>query len=197
MKTILVVDDDEKIRLALSVRLKAAGYAVLLAKGGQEGLKLARVNWPDLVLLDIGLPLMDIWMPLGVGYSVARRLNSMGRGCMPIIFITASRESGLREAAHAVGAAGFFEKPYNAEELLGAISRILRTNDSNTDGSGAQPGITPDPPLQPQSELRLTDRMEEGEGSETVAGRTQANQPSSSRPASPSAGGGQRSTPES
>jgi CheY-like chemotaxis protein len=66
-------------------------------------------------------------MPLGVGYSVARRIKSMGLGHIPIIFITASRQSGLREAAQELGAVGFFEKPYDSEELLGAIARILDT----------------------------------------------------------------------
>ena len=147
MKTILIVDDDPSIGLALSVRLKAAGYAVLVAKDGQEGLKLARINWPDLVLLDIGLPLMDIHMPLGVGYSVARRLNHMGHGCMPIIFITASREQGLQEAARAVGAAGFFEKPYDAEELLRAIAQILHPAGPGRGGPDAAARICP--PHQP------------------------------------------------
>ena len=142
MKTILIVDDDAQIRLALSVRLKAAGYEVLVAKDGQEGLKLARINWPDLVLLDINLPLIDIWMPLGVGYSVARRLNGMGRECMPIIFITASRKSNLRQAAQEVGAAGFFEKPYDAEELLTAIAKILKSAGSSKPGADAPAGIS-------------------------------------------------------
>ncbi len=142
MKTILIVDDDEKIALALSVRLRAAGYEVLIARDGQQGLKLARINWPDLVLLDIGLPLMDIWMPLGVGYSVARRLNSMGRGCMPFVFITASREKGLREAAQEVGAADFFEKPYDADELLRAIAKILRPDGSGNVWPDAPAGVT-------------------------------------------------------
>jgi len=124
-KTILIVEDDEKIALALSVRLKAAGYEILVAKDGQKGLALARVNWPDLVLLDIGLPIMDIWMPLGVGYSVARRLKRMGNGCIPFIFITASREQGRKEAARQLGAAGCFEKPFDAEELLSTINRVL------------------------------------------------------------------------
>jgi two-component system alkaline phosphatase synthesis response regulator PhoP len=125
MKKILIVEDDERIGMALAIRLRAAGYETLLARDGQKGLQLARNCWPDLVLLDIGLPLMDIWMPLGVGYSVARRLKSIGRGSIPIIFITASKESGLREAAQKIGAAGFFEKPYNPDELLKAIEEIL------------------------------------------------------------------------
>jgi len=142
MKTILIVDDDAQIRLALSVRLKAAGYEVLVAKDGQEGLKLARINWPDLVLLDINLPLLDIWMPLGVGYSVARRLNGMGRGSVPIIFITASRKNNLREAAQEVGAAGFIEKPYDADELLATIAKVLKSAGSNKPGSDEPAGIS-------------------------------------------------------
>lgn len=125
MKKILIVDDDERIAMALSIRLKAAGYEVEIARDGRKGLEAAKHGRPDLILLDIGLPLMDIWMPLGVGYSVARRLKSMDLGAIPIIFITASKQSGLREAAREVGAAGLFEKPYDAEELLAAIDRIL------------------------------------------------------------------------
>src|SRR5947207_11301210 len=125
MKRILIVDDDQKIAAALTVRLRAAGYDVLTAFDGLRGLRLARTEKPDLVLLDIGLPLMDIYMPLGVGYSVARRLKDQGLPDVPVIFITASKQSGLREAAKQVGAAGFFEKPYDADELLKSIAQTL------------------------------------------------------------------------
>ena len=127
MKKILVIEDDSNITAALSIRLKASGYEVLTAPDGLHGLKLARNHWPDLILLDVGLPLLDIRMPLGVGYSVARRLKAMGLGEIPIIFITASKEKGVREAAQEAGAAAFFEKPYDPEELLSAIDQILRS----------------------------------------------------------------------
>jgi len=130
MKKILVVEDDLRIAAALAIRLQAAGYEVLTASDGRKGLELASASRPDLILMDITLPLIDIWMPLGVGYSVARRIKSMGLGHIPIIFITASRQSGLREAAQELGAAGFFEKPYDSEELLGAIARVLDTESS-------------------------------------------------------------------
>jgi two-component system alkaline phosphatase synthesis response regulator PhoP len=142
MKKILIVEDDEKIAMALAIRLRAAGYEALLARDGEKGLQLARNSWPDLILLDIGLPLMDIWMPLGVGYSVARRLKSIGRGSIPIIFITASKESGLREAALKVGAAGFFEKPYNPDELLKAIAQILSRDGSSSPDHESAAGLS-------------------------------------------------------
>src|SRR5262245_54569093 len=121
MKQILIIEDDSNIARALSIRLKAAGYEVLAAPDGLQGLRLARSHRPDLILLDVGLPLLDIHMPLGVGYSVARRLKATGLGDIPIIVITASKKEGVREAAKEAGAVGFFEKPYDPEELLHAI----------------------------------------------------------------------------
>src|SRR6266404_1016080 len=93
MKTILVVEDDTRIAAALGVRLEAAGYEVLTAADGLGGLKLALTNRPDLIL-------MDIWMPVGIGFSVAQRLQSIGLTGIPIIFITASKLKGLRETAN-------------------------------------------------------------------------------------------------
>lgn len=119
MKKILVLEDDPKIATALAVRLEAAGHDVLTAPDGAQGLKIALQNRPDLIL-------MDIWMPIGLGLSVAQRLRDLGLTWIPIIFITASRLKGLREAATQLGAAGYFEKPYDAEELLAAIDRALQ-----------------------------------------------------------------------
>ena len=64
-------------------------------------------------------------MPVGMGFSVAERLKDLGLGDIPIIFITASKRSGLRKTAQELGAAGFFEKPYDADQLLAAIQLIL------------------------------------------------------------------------
>jgi len=126
MKTILVVDDDPNIATALSIRLKDAAYQVVTAADGEKALKLARETWPDLIIMDIGLPLMDIWMPLGVGFSVVRRLKPMGMGGIPIIFITAGKQALLREMAQDLKAVGFFEKPYEPEELLKAVNDVLK-----------------------------------------------------------------------
>ncbi|HXG47119.1 MAG TPA: response regulator [Methylomirabilota bacterium] len=116
MKTVLIVEDDPRISAALSVRLSAAGYRVLTANDGFAGLKVAVAERPDLIL-------MDVVMPVGLGFSVAERLRDLGL-TIPIIFITASRRPGLRRSAERLGAVGFFEKPYDAEELMSAISFV-------------------------------------------------------------------------
>jgi DNA-binding response OmpR family regulator len=132
MKRILVVEDDAKIAAALRIRLEAGGYQVVTAGDGFTGLKMAMAFRPQLILL-------DIMMPVGMGFSVAERLKDLGLGDVPIIFITASKRSGLRKTAQRLGAAGFFEKPYDAEELLAAVQLIL--GPPQTPGLGhAHPG---------------------------------------------------------
>jgi DNA-binding response OmpR family regulator len=118
MKKILVVEDDRKIAAALAVRLKAAGYEVLTAFDGREGLLAAVGQKPDLIV-------SDIWMPEPIGFLNQERLHQLGLEGMPVIYITASRKEDLRQIARQEGAAAFFEKPYQAEELLGAIARAL------------------------------------------------------------------------
>ena len=118
MKKILIVEDDPKIATALSIRLRAVGYEVVTAGDGFTGLKMTMTHRPSLILL-------DIMMPVGMGFSVAERLRDIGLGEIPIIFITASKRAGLRKTAQQLGAAGFFEKPYDADELLAAVNLIL------------------------------------------------------------------------
>ena len=119
MKKILVMEDDPKIASALAIRFEAAGYAVLTATDGCTGLKLALDQKPDLLV-------MDIWMPVGLGFSVAQRLQTLGLGGIPIIFITASRVKGLKQAAEKLGAVAFFEKPYDPQQLLAAVADALK-----------------------------------------------------------------------
>src|SRR6266496_4438824 len=119
MKKILIMEDDTKIAAALAIRLSAAGYDVLTASDGLEGMHLALKDRPDLLL-------MDVWMPVGLGFSVAQRLKEMGLVDIPIIFITASKLKGLKEAAQRSGAVAFFEKPYDPEKLLAAVAQALQ-----------------------------------------------------------------------
>ena len=118
MKKILIIEDDGKIAAALAIRLKSAGYHPIIASDGFEGLKRAVNDRPDLIL-------MDIWMPVGIGFSVAQRLPSLGVKDIPVIFITASKLAGLRKTARQLGAVAFFEKPYDPEQLLAAIAHAL------------------------------------------------------------------------
>jgi CheY-like chemotaxis protein len=69
---------------------------------------------------------MDIWMPVGIGFSVAQRLRDLGLTGIPIIFITASKLKGLKETADELGGVAFFEKPYDPRELMEAVARALK-----------------------------------------------------------------------
>lgn len=118
MKSILIVEDDRSIAAALGVRLKNCGYKVEFAPDAMTGVNRALKLRSDLILLDIS-------MPGGSGFSVVERLQRILPTRTPFIILTASKQPGLREQAQELGAAGFFEKPYEAEELLLAIKDIL------------------------------------------------------------------------
>jgi DNA-binding response OmpR family regulator len=93
MKKILIVEDDKNIMMALTVRLRNAGYVVLVAFDAVMALGIAIKQRPDLVLLDISIP-------GGNGFMVAERLqNSTLTAGVPMLFLTASKQPGLRERA--------------------------------------------------------------------------------------------------
>ncbi len=119
MKKILIVEDDKRIVMALNIRLRAQGYEVCAAYDAMLAMTLAMEHRPDLVLLDIS-------MPGGDGFLVAERLqNSVVTSGVPIIFLTALKQEGLREKAMELGAEAFFEKPFESDELLAAIEAAL------------------------------------------------------------------------
>jgi DNA-binding response OmpR family regulator len=117
---ILVVEDDKRIALALTVRLRAAGYDVITAPDAVLAVSMALKHHPDLMVL-------DILMPGGNGFVVAERIQDLEAMLgIPCIFLTASKQPGLREQARRLGAAGFFEKPYDAGALLATIRKTLK-----------------------------------------------------------------------
>jgi DNA-binding response OmpR family regulator len=118
MKKILIVEDDKRIAAALAIRLSAAGYEVLTAANGLQGLKSAVVHKPALILT-------DIWMPHPIGFLNRERMHNLGLAGVPVIYITASKKKDLRRIALEEGAAAFFEKPYDAEELLSCIAQAV------------------------------------------------------------------------
>ncbi len=118
-KKILIVDDERDIVKALMIRLQGAGYEVVTAFDGAQGVFMAHKEKPDLVILDIR-------MPAGDGFSVAQRLKrSIHTFTIPVIFLTGSPEETAEEKAMALGARFYVKKPYDPEELLDAIRRAL------------------------------------------------------------------------
>ncbi|MGD2168508.1 MAG: response regulator [Gammaproteobacteria bacterium] len=127
MKTVLIVEDHQRIALALSIRLKSMGYAVVSASDAITAVGQAKKALPDVVVLDIGLPGGD-------GFVVAERLaQHTDTAATPLVFITASKQSGLRERAFELGATGFLEKPFKATDLADAIETALMAPDSLDD----------------------------------------------------------------
>jgi DNA-binding response OmpR family regulator len=119
MKKVMIIEDDKKIAMALSIRLKAYGYDVKAAHDAVVAVSSAKNFRPNLILLDIS-------MPGGDGFSLAERFSNLDITTgIPIIFITASKKIGLKEKALEMGAAGFFEKPYDTDVLLGKVSSLI------------------------------------------------------------------------
>jgi CheY-like chemotaxis protein len=116
---ILLVEDNELNRDMLSRRLARRGHEVLLAADGAEGLAAASRERPDLVLLDLSLPVLD-------GWEAARRLkvSEETRG-IPIIALTAHAMSGDRERALLAGCDDYDLKPVEFDRLLGKIAALL------------------------------------------------------------------------
>lgn len=115
---ILLVEDDEKIVKAVSIRLKSQGYEVVTAFDAVMAMAKAMETHPDIVLLDIS-------MPGGNGFTVAERLQNSSLAGIPVIFLTASKEPGLRYRAKQLGAVGYLEKPFETQELLAVIQQAL------------------------------------------------------------------------
>jgi DNA-binding response OmpR family regulator len=123
MTTIVMVEDDANIALAFGVRLKSMGYTVHIARDAIGAVATVRKTKPDVVLLDISLPGGD-------GFVVAERLQRLDASATtPIIFITASKQPGLRDRAMKCGAVGFLEKPFDAAQLAAAIESALSPGD--------------------------------------------------------------------
>jgi DNA-binding NarL/FixJ family response regulator len=117
---ILVVDDDPETCAAVGPRLEAAGYRVVCAGTGEEGLEAVRREPPALALLDVCLPGIS-------GYEVCRQLRSTFGDALPILFMSAARtESYDRVAGLLVGADDYLVKPVAPDELAIRIERLLR-----------------------------------------------------------------------
>ena len=119
MSKILIVEDDRRIATALAIRLKVAGYEVVAAYNASLAVTTAVRQQPDLILLDISMPAVN-------GFTVAEKMQTaIATVGTPIIFIAAGKQSGLGEKAFDLEAAGFFEKPYQAAELLSTVRDTL------------------------------------------------------------------------
>jgi len=116
---ILLVEDNEMNRDMLSRRLQRKGYEVVLAEDGGQGVSMAQKETPDVILLDMSLPVID-------GWTAARELKAgAATRAIPIIALTAHAMSGDREKALEAGCDDYDTKPVELPRLLGKIETLL------------------------------------------------------------------------
>lgn len=116
---ILVVDDEEDMTTAVEQILSGAGYEVLVAHDGWDGLALARRHQPDLVLLDVKMPQIDGWTFM----KIIRSRRDLA--AVPVIFLTASTSAEDREHGLQLGAEAYLTKPVDPEQLLSEVASVL------------------------------------------------------------------------
>jgi DNA-binding response OmpR family regulator len=116
-KCILIVDDDPAIRKFVQVNLEARGYAVFTADNGENGIRMAEKEKPDLVLLDIVMPEMD-------GFEVCRRIRQWSQ--VPVIMLSAREGENDKDTCAACGANDYMTKPFVLRELLSQVKTLLK-----------------------------------------------------------------------
>lgn len=118
-KKILIADDDVDMLILIASRLKANNYEVIVAKDGIQAIAETHKNKPDLIILDIN-------MPAGSGISVFDNLRMTNDTLtIPVIFITGYSSEEMRYKAMEMGAADYITKPFNSEDLLSKIKKVL------------------------------------------------------------------------
>lgn len=119
MAKLLLVEDNELNRDMLSRRLERKGYAVVCALDGQEGVNRARSDNPDLILMDMSLPVLD-------GWEATRQLKAdAGTRTIPVIALTAHAMAEDEQRARAAGCDDYDTKPIELDRLLGKIRKLL------------------------------------------------------------------------
>ncbi len=121
---ILVVDDEQQLALAVKIRLQSNGYQVVTAPNGQVALEAIAKERPDLVIMDVLMPVMD-------GYSCLRAINTTyGRGKIPVIVLTA--RDRMKDLFELEGIEDYVIKPFDHEDLLLRVERVLKRRESGS-----------------------------------------------------------------
>lgn len=118
-KIILAVDDSVSIRKMVNFTLKSAGYEVVEASDGQEGLDKAKTQNFDLVLTDQNMPRMD-------GLSLIKSLRTLpDYAKVPILMLTTESSDAMKAQGRAAGATGWMVKPFDPEKLIQVVRKVL------------------------------------------------------------------------
>jgi two-component system chemotaxis response regulator CheY len=118
-KTVLTVDDSASIRQMVAFTLKSAGYTVIEAADGQEGLDKAKTNAVNLVLTDQNMPKMD-------GLTLIKTLRGLPQyRSTPILMLTTESSDAMKSQGKAAGATGWLVKPFDPQKLLEVVKKVV------------------------------------------------------------------------
>jgi two-component system chemotaxis response regulator CheY len=118
-KKILTVDDSPSVRQMVRLTLSGAGYDIIEAGNGAEGLSKAQSNAVDMVVTDLNMPVMN-------GLGLIRELRKLPayRG-IPILFLTTESDPEMKQQAKAAGATGWITKPFQQDQLVAVVKKVL------------------------------------------------------------------------
>jgi DNA-binding response OmpR family regulator len=116
-RTILIIEDEKLIIVSTQMVLEAAGFHVESATSGEEGIQKARSSTPDLILLDIMMPGIDGWETLN------RLKRDTSTADIPVIIFTAREHSRGHQKSSEMGAAEYFRKPFEPDELIELVEK--------------------------------------------------------------------------
>ncbi len=118
-KTVLAIDDSASIRQMVSFTLKSAGYEVLEAVDGQDGLEKAKSHQIGLVLTDQNMPRMD-------GLTLIRTLRTLPQyKTTPLLMLTTESSDDMKQQGRAAGATGWLVKPFDPQKLLEVVKKVI------------------------------------------------------------------------
>lgn len=119
MKTILSVDDSASIRQMVKLTLAGSGHQVVEAVNGADGLKRAQASAVDMIVTDLNMPVMD-------GLTFIREVRKLPayKG-VPILFLTTESDAAIKQQAKLAGATGWITKPFQQEQLLAVVKKVL------------------------------------------------------------------------
>ena len=133
-ETILIIEDEADVAGLLRYNLSEAGFGVLVASDGIEGLEIARKDHPDLIVLDLLLPGMN-------GYAVCRKLREDSNTVeLPILILTAKAETNERIKGLELGADDYVTKPFSPRELVLRVQGLLRRSSPGKPGTTLEVG---------------------------------------------------------
>jgi len=118
-KTILVVDDSSAVRESVAFTLEQAGYQVVQAHDGMDGVAKAEASKPDMIITDVNMPNLD-----GIGLVRKVRENPANK-FLPIIILTTEAQKTKMDEGKEAGATGWIVKPFDADKLLAVVKKVM------------------------------------------------------------------------